>query len=1224
MGRKTTTIVFISLLIGVLISSYFNIGSAFAFTPDGADYPYEDNQTTVYNENYTANPSYSANSTGAMKGTGYFDSQVSNVGQSEYGTIGTYTNMEWDATIPDYQYGTTDIQLTPQYYSKAGYTGYYTSGSTWTNRQNTGGDHYTNTAYQFTQWTGTIYNTYSSCIASGSYHADSGWAAWTVNHPTVPSRADDGIWYAPSDPYSALTAIDGEHGAVTVGGIGVSTWLQSYNDYNVQLNVPGVDGSWYITGITINLGVEQMAYAGGGQTVSMNMQLIPYSNPAYVLISNSWSASPSFQVFKGWDDLSPGGWTTGWGSGQKYKSMYFDIPDYTINYYTYGAVGGYYRFVFRCYVYAWDNWLWKLVDVTNIQTEFDVYFHLRWSSGSGTFRGSTGQVIAQTQYHDGSWSSSYSPDNTGYLQMQTSYTERSSGLSRIQTVDSAYMYGITSWYHIYHNAWCDTEWGSGISDVNLQWYDGSNWNTFSTFSWDISTPNLNSEDWYVAGVGIKFKIRAIGYVGGINGVAFSYIIDYHNISFEENLNTTSFMGTQPFEQNSGRFIDENWNAIEFNNTPYFKQLKIETTILSLSYEQVGYNNDTFLYFMNTTFSGVQWDGDQSELITFHWQTDDDYPIVSGYYQVIETVEYKPTLFNVTASDTTSNITAVYVITNNNTLNTTIGENTTYELTQSTDDHYYDYLHIPMGNYSVWYLVLDNGGNWATSPKFNLTVSKGNVSIDIKHIGHYAFASTGNRLLYNISDSLGGDWELYIDYSLHNSGTWTTPSEIINVSIDGYGIGVHPFYIYANNTLGRFGYAYGHITVYSRPVFVQTPINTSVGECSPNFNVTWSCADDNPRNFSLSLNGVVVKSGNWSNYQLIKYEVNPTILAQSQTHNFTMIFEDFHNVTVIDYYGVNIFPIAPIVSDEHGGYLYEDDSAVVSWTVVDYYAKNYTVEYYDDLLGWTKYYENNLSSSLYTQYATVEIDATDFTAGDNITFRVFVYDKNGNMDTDNLTALIIAHPPILTDQVDGFYYSDDTSAVLQWTATDNNLLSYWITINDTAGTTLATASLTAYSTQAIITLNLASLNLAEGYHLITIFVQDTYGNIVNDTVIVQNLGAQAGIEIDINGLMTWAIVIAIAVFGLYALSKSDQWERYTEKQKRNYTLITIGATAGILLVLAIFGVFPVTFTKLAELAQTFESTIGEYGVILLVVGVSIGTLVGVGLIYYYLKKRKTLS
>ena len=148
-------------------------------------------------------------------------------------------------------------------------------------------------------------------------------------------------------------------------------------------------------------------------------------------------------------------------------------------------------------------------------------------------------------------------------------------------------------------------------------------------------------------------------------------------------------------------------------------------------------------------------------------------------------------------------------------------------------------------------------------------------------------------------------------------------------------------------------------------------------------------------------------------------------------------------------------------------------------------------------------------------------------------------------------------------------------------------------------------------------------LPEGVSEIIIFVEDMDGNIVNDTIRAENLGLEPAIELNVSGLTMWLITIFLGAMAGYMLVKTDMWERANEQKKRYVKFGIAGVVIGILTILSIFGQFPATFTKLNEIIATAESSIQGYGLLITIVGVSVGSLAGVGLIYWGLKRRNMI-
>ncbi len=724
------------------------------------------------------------------------------------------------------------------------------------------------------------------------------------------------------------------------------------------------------------------------------------------------------------------------------------------------------------------------------------------------------------------------------------------------------------------------------------------------------------------GVGIKMKLRALSYVGDLKGVSFRYVIDYGDISYTiNNGETLSTSGSATFMQDLERFIDETWNEVRFHNTHYIESATIESIPLILNYEKAGYDEDLPTWNMNSSYPEIEWDGDQLETLNFYWTTETGIPFIESYVIINETTELVPTNFSLIATDTTSGIDSCWLIVENDDTH----ENITFALDQNINDCYYGNVVIQLGNYSYWYVVINGAGNSKSTVRHDINITRSAVRIFNVEDEGYEFGTDG-YLNFSISGTANGYWEFNIDGEQIENGTWTYPEDTISVNISDYSLGFFDYSIYANNTLGYNATYSGTFSVYLAPIFVSEPEDDTIFECSNNYTISWAATDDNPYMYYLYLNDNLIESGSWYDLIPISYEIDPCTLAQNSYHEYKLELIDYHGKTVTSFYGVNVLEYDPLISDEQGGDMYEDEIVEVSWTVIDHCAVNYTIEYNHILLGWQVYYQGNLTWRVFNQQVTVLIDGNDFPVnpGDDYTtyqLRCTVYDKNGNNDSDGLTFNVFPHPPVVSEVYDGFYFSDDVNAEITWNTVDNSLLQYTIKIKKNAVyETIQTGSL-ENMTEADITLNLYKQKLPVGSHEIVIYIEDTHHNIVNDTVIVENRGEEAAIEFNPGGLMMWIVTIGIALFGLYTFSKTDNWERYDQKKKTYIYGGTAAIVIGIIAILSIFGFFPVTFTKLPEVISQWEQGLGGYGLLITVIGVAVGSIAAVGGIYYLLNKRK---
>jgi len=1397
--KRTSQTLLLVLFLGLIIFSAFPYSVKASHGIDSDNYPFDDNDIDTFNEN----DSFSMK----LSGDASFDSETSNVGYPEYAVYGTGTTTNWDAYTPNqYDYKDTTITLTAKDYAESNtVTGSLDDGNSYYYSKPTGATYQNDITVTPTYWNVKTEDSYSVPTDSSSDDDRSnGCNRGHENYDDNHGRADDGDWYTTGGENPENEIVDGDHRFSEVCLAGESTWVKSRCSVYDRLDIVA-SPYWILTDIWVDIGVwtENHDFLADGNEVEAQFYMY-HGDTKHTLDSREEEASsnsghkeiePS-ELFGSMDEFNPsyGGWTQHF----YYKSdKHYDIPDASLSYWARSWEGGKPVFRFELRTYAWHNWLWEDTETYAVITELDVRYQLYWN-GAGDFAGSDttlrNALLKTRMYNGGSGIWEYGSTTDGITSFIPDFQDRttdslqvqSDGYSKIQNIDINYRIDRTAWYD-----------SASVNDVVLQFSpnQGSSWITLAPTgnSWVIYSPNIKSEAWYIDNA-LKLYFKATSYTTGILGMSFTYTIDHSSVNWTVNAHTTNFIGTQNFTQAQGRFIDEHWTGIEFFNAPFIEYATIGVIGLSLTEKFIERNENQSLLYYYSDFSTLDeyWYANSDENIDISWNTDNTIPSIIDYNKVNSTIEMKPTLFNVTASDDISDIREGYVILSNSTETTKteeseiyyldineIGEqqewfytgidalttisnigqgsliasanqfinysyvtdiynfssinlaninegafvskirlnitgfmnslvtdqpnisinygdgwekeqelnlplmtvdfdfpewNVTLNQTQLDDlqvrikapslangvvqdidyivaeiivnytqvkanvsfyDSYnltnyidnngertlYDYLHIKSGNFTYWYLVRDKSGNWRTTKPLNLTVIPGEINITFIKLENYEYGTTNNRLVANITDTVGDSWMVFIDGFKVFSGSWVTTPYQINVSIDGYTLGIHTISVYANNTLGREGYNASRFVVFQKGQFITTPTNTSKGECTPNITLTWVAIDENPRNYTIYRNNTEIQSGAWLGLTPIKHEVDLSNLGQNVYYVYKCVIEDNHNVTNTDYFGLWIYPVNPVISDEKGGLLYEDEDATVIWDVSDGYLLRFEVYEFDTT--WVLIHNESISKN--ANEISYTIDGDNFLPEDHqptdYIIKTVIIDKylNNNSDTINFTT--IAHPPLVEDFPDGFYYSNDEEAEIDWYIEDANLLRYWITINTSKGEKIIEEGDLLGETSGNIILNLYKLELEEGKHIITLYVEDTYGNIVNDTVEAENIGEQAGIEINIMGLVTWLIVGFVAVFSLYAVSKSDYWERAEQKQKSYVIGGTIGLTAVLLIILTVFGVFPVTFTQLGDLVAQTEANLGEYGLLILILGVAGGTIAGITLLYYLMKRRQ---
>jgi len=196
--------------------------------------------------------------------------------------------------------------------------------------------------------------------------------------------------------------------------------------------------------------------------------------------------------------------------------------------------------------------------------------------------------------------------------------------------------------------------------------------------------------------------------------------------------------------------------------------------------------------------------------------------------------------------------------------------------------------LPPSNYSVWYGAQNIVGNYHTTPAFDLEVNATKVIIYNININDYALGTTGNLLTFKMHSPHPNKYWVKIDGSEVVSDTTWQNDQLIEVSIDTYGLGTHNVEIIANGENLVNTTETTEFLVYSKPTFDTEPASKSYVDLHGEFNLTWQVSDDNLKNYTITRDNSLIAfddslSGDSAE---ITYTDNSTELAKESLKTYT--------------------------------------------------------------------------------------------------------------------------------------------------------------------------------------------------------------------------------------------------------------------------------------------------------------------------------------------------
>lgn len=260
---------------------------------------------------------------------------------------------------------------------------------------------------------------------------------------------------------------------------------------------------------------------------------------------------------------------------------------------------------------------------------------------------------------------------------------------------------------------------------------------------------------------------------------------------------------------------------------------------------------------------------------------------------------------------------------------------------------------------------------------------------------------------------------------------------------------------------------------SRPVDVSYKFGTTGNQ------ITWVVGDINPGTYEITVDGLLYKTGTWIN-GTISVDIDGLAIG---IYEFIIFSYDVWGYLASDTVMVTVLEITlpDISSPDDFSYELGLNGSQIIWTVGDQNPGIYNVTL-DGVLYGTDSWTNGT--------ITVDIDGLDIGIHE---FIIYIYDLSGNMVSDTVIVTILDNsPPDISSPKDVSYKLGSIGNNIIWSVWDLNFGIYNVTLG-------GNLYLTADWINGNISVNID--DLAVGVYEFIIFVYDSHGNMVSDTVIV---------------------------------------------------------------------------------------------------------------------------
>ncbi|OLS20966.1 MAG: hypothetical protein HeimC2_35190 [Candidatus Heimdallarchaeota archaeon LC_2] len=172
--------------------------------------------------------------------------------------------------------------------------------------------------------------------------------------------------------------------------------------------------------------------------------------------------------------------------------------------------------------------------------------------------------------------------------------------------------------------------------------------------------------------------------------------------------------------------------------------------------------------------------------------------------------------------------------------------------------------LVIGSYNFTIIVSDNWGNTNYDTVLITVVDTTIPYITIISETSYVVGTSGNQIIWNVTDPNPSNFSVYINGAIHETGNWNN-TDNVRINVDGLELGIYNFEIYAQDSLGNINSSLIILYVIELidPVYNYLPTNLK-SNGTTDIILTWNITDANPFVYEIFLNGVFNRTGIWTN------------------------------------------------------------------------------------------------------------------------------------------------------------------------------------------------------------------------------------------------------------------------------------------------------------------------------------------------------------------------
>lgn len=176
----------------------------------------------------------------------------------------------------------------------------------------------------------------------------------------------------------------------------------------------------------------------------------------------------------------------------------------------------------------------------------------------------------------------------------------------------------------------------------------------------------------------------------------------------------------------------------------------------------------------------------------------------------------------------------------------------------------DITDLALGSHNITLVVYDNHANMATWTLLISVIDTTPPVIDSPFNIVYEEGSTGNSIIWQISDFNPGNYSIYVDESLSKSNiAWQNGQ--ISFSIDGLSVGVHTITIVASDISNNHMTSSVIVTVTDSIIpQISSPEDVTYTEGEPGNVISWQVFDKHPNSYLVMKDTLVYNQGSWTN------------------------------------------------------------------------------------------------------------------------------------------------------------------------------------------------------------------------------------------------------------------------------------------------------------------------------------------------------------------------